>query len=255
MRLLPLLCRLLLVAALAAPQAAWATDDAATGPVTIFAAASLRGALDAAAEGHGGAVRISYGGSGAMARQIAAGAPADAVILANEDWMDWLAEQPGIDLASGPVDLLANRLVLVAPLEETRTVDPGDILSALGDDDRIAMGQRDAVPAGRYARQWLEATGQWPGLQDRLAETDDVRAALLLVSRRQVPLGIVYATDALADRQVRVLHEVPPALHDPIRYPAAALTPAGAAFLRYLGSDAALETFASHGFASVPGES
>ena len=242
MRILPLLCMVLTLCA-----ASLRADGAPANPVTVFAAASLRGALEDAAEGYAGSLRVSYGGSGAMARQVAAGAPADLVILANTDWMDWL-DTRGTAFTAGPVDLLQNRLALVAPISETWQIDPANIAAALAPDDRLAMGQRDAVPAGRYARQWLEATGQWSVLVDRLAETDDVRAALLLVSRRQVPLGVVYATDAAADPGVRMVHEVPSTLHDPIRYPAAALTPAGAAFLEHLAGETGMAAFAAHGF-------
>ena len=113
------------------------------------------------------------------------------------------------------------------------------------------MGQRDAVPAGSYAREWLEAEGLWDGVQTRLAETDNVRAALALVARGDVPLGIVYRTDALAEPDVSILFDVPSDRHSPITYPAAALTDAGAAFVAYLGSAAAREIFTTYGFAPV----
>ena len=237
-RLLILLASLLPVAAQAQPA-----------PVTVFAAASLRGALDQVAAGYGAPVALSFGGSGTMARQIAAGAPADVVILANAVWMDWLVEN-GPAAQGAPVDLLGNSLVLIAPSATSSNPDPFHLAVFLGD-GRLAMGQRDAVPAGIYAAQWLKATGQWDALQARLAETDNVRSALALVARGDAPLGIVYRTDALAEPDVRVVFDVPADQHSPITYPAAALTKAGAAFLAHLQSPESSAVFASFGFAPV----
>ena len=220
-----------------------------TAPVTVFAAASLRGALDDVAATYGAGVALSFGGSGTMARQVAAGAPADVIILANPVWMGWLQDKGLIDTAA-PVDLLGNSLVVIAPASSTATPDPDHLLAAL-DGTRLAMGQRDAVPAGIYAREWLQATDQWDALAPHLAETDNVRAALALVARGEVPLGIVYRTDALAEDQVRVVHAVPDGLHSPITYPAAALTDAGQAFLTYLQTPEAMRIFADHGFRPI----
>ena len=238
-------------AALAAAMLCLAAGSAVAGErVVIFAAASLKGALDAALADYGDAeVTVSYGGSAAQARQVALGAPADIVILAHPEWMDWLAGQ-GALAGTPPRDLLRNRLVLIAPEDGPERVAPADIVVALGD-GRLAMGQRDAVPAGHYARQWLEAEGLWPALEGRLAETENVRAALALVSLGEAPLGVVYATDARAEPGVRVVLEVPPEAHDPIRYPAALTadaTPEAARLLDWLAGPEAQAVFAEAGF-------
>ena len=218
--------------------------------VTVFAAASLRGALDEVARGYDGDVALSFGGSGTMARQIDAGAPADVVLLAAPVWMTWLRDRGAVQ-ADAVVDLLGNSLVLIAPADSNVAPDPADLAGALGD-ARLAMGQRDAVPAGIYAREWLEATGQWEAIAPHLAETDNVRSALALVARAETPLGVVYRTDALAEPQVRILYDIPQETHSPITYPAAALTDSGAAFMAHLQSDDARAVFARHGFKPLP---
>ncbi|HBR39303.1 MAG TPA: molybdate ABC transporter substrate-binding protein [Sulfitobacter pontiacus] len=218
--------------------------------VTVFAAASLRGALDEVARGYDGDVALSFGGSGTMARQIDAGAPADVVLLAAPVWMTWLRDRGAVQ-ADAVVDLLGNSLVLIAPADSNVAPDPADLAGALGD-ARLAMGQRDAVPAGIYAREWLETTGQWDAIAPHLAETDNVRSALALVARAETPLGVVYRTDALAEPQVRILYDIPQETHSPITYPAAALTDSGAAFMAHLQSDDARAVFARHGFKPLP---
>ncbi|WP_304950561.1 molybdate ABC transporter substrate-binding protein [Sulfitobacter sp.] len=218
--------------------------------VTVFAAASLRGALDEVARGYGGDVALSFGGSGTMARQIDAGAPADVVLLAAPVWMTWLRDRGAIE-ADAVVDLLGNSLVVIAPADSNIAPDPADLAGALGD-ARLAMGQRDAVPAGIYAREWLEVTGQWEAIAPHLAETDNVRSALALVARAETPLGVVYRTDALAEPQVRILYDIAQDTHSPITYPAAALTDSGAAFMAHLQSDDARAVFARHGFKPLP---
>ncbi len=234
---------LALLAALAAPLRA---DPA---PVTVFAAASLRGVLEEIAAGYGAPVTLSYGGSGTMARQVAAGAPADLAILASPEWMNWLVAQAVPSL--GPPRMVAgNALVVIGVAGAPDLRDPAELSTRLGQ-GRLAMGQRDAVPAGSYARQWLVNAGLWDALEPKLAETDDVRAALALVARGQAPLGVVYATDARADPAVRVVYTVPSQTHDPILYPAAALSPAGEAFLAYLATPEAARAFAARGFTPV----
>ena len=218
--------------------------------VTVFAAASLRGTLDEVARGYDGDVALSFGGSGTMARQIDAGAPADVVLLAAPVWMTWLRDRGAIE-ADAVVDLLGNSLVVIAPADSDIAPDPADLAGALGD-ARLAMGQRDAVPAGIYAREWLEVTGQWEAIAPHLAETDNVRSALALVARAETPLGVVYRTDALAEPQVRILYDIPQDTHSPITYPAAALTDSGAAFMAHLQSDDARAVFARHGFKPLP---
>ncbi|SFS67332.1 molybdate transport system substrate-binding protein [Sulfitobacter marinus] len=240
-----MLKKLLIILAFLGPFAA----QAQTAQVTVFAAASLRGALDQVATDFGATVALSFGGSGTMARQVAAGAPADVVILANPIWMDWLVEN-GPTTQGAPIDLLGNSLVLIVPNSTSTAPDPANLTTFLGD-GRLAMGQRNGVPAGIYAAEWLQATDQWNGLRDHLAETDNVRSALALVARGDAPLGVVYRTDALAEPDVRVVYEIPADLHSPITYPAAALTRAGAAFLAHLQTRESRAVFASYGFTPV----
>ncbi len=247
--MLRIFCLLTIVCVgLAGPRAARADE-----PVTIFAAASLRGALEAALEGAEARTQVSYGGSGAMARQVAQGAPADLVILANVAWMDWL-EARGLLEADSRRDLLGNRLVLVGPAGAAPLdgVEAEALLARL-DGGRLAVGLTEAVPAGIYARDWMQAAGLWEALRPHLAETENVRAALALVSRGEAPLGVVYASDALADPGVEVLLEIDAALHAPIVYPAALVAGRGGAAARavldHLGGDAAGAAFAAHGFA------
>ncbi|KIN79371.1 molybdate ABC transporter substrate-binding protein [Sulfitobacter mediterraneus] len=219
-------------------------------PVTVFAAASLRGALDDLAARYGAPVTVSFAGSGTLARQVAAGAPADLVVLANPVWMDWLAEQD-VTFAGPTTAIARNRLVMISHQE----IEPLNDISALPvklDTERLAMGHRDAVPAGAYARQWLQSIDLWNTLEPQLAETDNVRSALALVARGAAPFGIVYATDAMAETRVHTVFDVPASLHDPILYPAAALSAGGQAFLEYLASPAAQVVFAAHGFAEAP---
>ena len=218
--------------------------------VIVFAAASLQGALQDVAEVYPGETVISYGGSGAIARQVAQGAPADVVILANTLWMDWLENNRVVDLDT-PQEVLGNRLVVVgkrgaAPLENTSW----EHISLRLEGGRLAIGQTMGVPAGIYARAWLSHIGIWDAMRTRLAETENVRAALALVARGETPLGIVYATDAMAEQSVEVVYAVPRDEHPPIIYPAAALpaSSAGRAFLAHLVSDKSQAIFRTYGF-------
>lgn len=221
---------------------------AAADSVTVFAAASLRGALDEIADLHDTPVALSFGGSGAIARQVAGGAPADVIVLANREWMAWLASQGHIKQAETRV-VAQNRLVVVGPAGSS-PLRPAHLPALLGN-NRLAMGQRDAVPAGTYAMEWLKSVGLWQQMQGSLAETDNVRAALALVVRGQAPYGVVYATDARATPEVAIVHDIPPETHSLIAYPAAALTPAGQRFMDLLLSDAARAVFIAHGYAPV----
>lgn len=224
--------------------------------VTVFAAASLRNALqDISAEfqadtGH--TLRLSYAGSSALARQIERGAPADVFISANVDWMDHIAKE-GLIAPDTRFDLARNRLVLIAhgpadPVELTSDFD----LAALIGDSRLAMGLVQAVPAGIYGKAALTALDQWNAVAPRVAQTDNVRAALALVATGAASYGIVYATDAVADPRVTVIAEFAPDTHPPIIYPAAAVIGRDAAAVRgvlaYLQSDAARQALERQGF-------
>jgi molybdate transport system substrate-binding protein len=207
-----------LVLALALSAAASAAD------VTVFAAASLKDALDSAADAFGRSsghrVVTSYAASNALARQIENGAPADLFISADTDWIDYL-ERRGLERPGSRVNLLSNELVLVAPAASTVRVKlvPGvDIKGVIGN-KHIALANPDAVPAGKYAKAAFMKLGIWGGLEDRVAAADNVRAALVLVVRGETPLGVVYRTDAIAEPGVRIVDTFPNGSHPPILYP------------------------------------
>ena len=258
MKLCPLLrsfSALLLIAVSLASTTARAQDDAG---LTVFAAASLKEALDEAAAAYrkqtGVPVRVSYAASSALARQIEQGAPADVFFSADLEWMDYLQQRNRLDVATRR-SLLGNRLVLIAPRASKARVDlkrPATLLAALGD-GRLAVGQTRTVPAGKYAKASLESLSLWNGVRPRLAESESVRAALMLVARGETPLGIVYASDAKAEPGVRVVATFPEDSHPPIVYPVAALRGARAAqaarFVQWLGSPAADALFTKRGFA------
>lgn len=227
------------------------TISRAETPVTVFAAASLKTALDQIALEWPSKVTISFSGSGALARQVQQGAPADVVILANTQWMDWLQDQGVID-GDQRRNLVGNKLVLVAATGHSPIAadQPGAILKALNG-GRLAIGQTTGVPAGIYGRAWLQNIELWQEVAPHLAETENVRAALAFVTRREVPLGLVYASDASAEPRVGVVYEVPPNLHPKIIYPAAALTSEGETFLNFLTQPDVLQLFEAYGFLSV----
>jgi molybdate transport system substrate-binding protein len=240
---------------------AWAGPSGAAGPsppppVIVFAAASLQTAIDAMVpaidRAAGVDLRVSYAASSALARQIDNGAPADLFISADLEWMDYL-EARSLLRPETRTNLLGNRLVLIAPAGSHPVVDlarPGTLAAALGS-GRLAAADPDAVPAGKYAKAALTDLGMWPSLAPKIAAAENVRAALLLVSRGEAPLGIVYRSDAIADRGVRIVAAFPEHSHPRIIYPAALTKGAAAgaqAVLAYLGSDAARQVFASQGF-------
>jgi molybdate transport system substrate-binding protein len=228
-----------------------------TGRITVFAAASLKNALDAVGARWqaetGKTAAIAYAGSAALAKQIEQGAPADLFISADTAWMDYLAERDLIKPETRR-DLLGNRIVLVAPEESpvAATIEPGFDLAGLLGDGRLAIADPAAVPAGRYAKAALETLGVWAAVAGRLAPTENVRVALALVARGEAPLGIVYATDAAIEPAVRVVDTFPASTHPPIVYPvaltAASSDPDAAAFLDYLQSAAARSAFEKLGF-------
>lgn len=225
--------------------------------LTVFAAASLREALDANAAAFGKSsghkVVVSYAASNALARQLEAGAPAALFISADTDWVDYV-ESKGIAVPGSRKVILGNDLVLVAPAASTVALKlaPGvDVAAALGG-KRIALANPDVVPAGKYAKAAFAALGAWGAIEGRVASADNVRAALALVSRGEAPLGVVYRTDALADKGVRIVDAFPASSHPPIVYPMVLLRrgtgAAPAAFAAFLASPEARATFAAFGF-------
>jgi molybdate transport system substrate-binding protein len=244
-------------AALLALGVALVPIPASAGDVLVFAAASLQGVLDEIATdwrrqtGH--RVVVSYAGSSALARQIQQGAPADIFISASIDWMD-AVEAAGEVRAGTRVDLLGNSLVLIAHGREAEPMDvaPGfDLAGRLGS-ERLAMAMVDAVPAGIYGKAALTALGIWDEIEPRVAQTDNVRAALALVATGEAPLGIVYATDAAVQDNVTIIGAFPAHSHDLIVYPAALLSTGASAnapaFLDYLRGDRARAVFEGEGF-------
>jgi molybdate transport system substrate-binding protein len=188
-----------------------------------------------------------------LARQIEKGAPADLFISADSDWMDYMAVR-GLIRIETRVNLLSNRLVLIAPAGSRAqlTISRGFPLAALLGDRRLAMADPDSVPAGKYGRAALESLGVWEEVAPRVARAENVRAALALVARAETPFGIVYQTDALAEPRVRIIGEFPRNLHPEIVYPAAIVASSRSkiayAYLRYLRSHAALAVWQRHGF-------
>ena len=229
----------------------------ASADVTVFAAASLKDALDEIAAPKpgrpGGKIAISYAASSALAQQISRGAPADIFISADLDWMDHIEKQ-GLVKKGTRVNLLSNRLVLVAPADSKSSFTIGSkfALASLLGDRRLAMADPDYVPAGKYGRAALKKLGVWQEVSVRVARAENVRAALAFVARGEAPYGIVYRTDALAERNVRVIGEFAASLHPPIIYPAAIVASSRSAdaggFLAYLRSPAAGAVWERHGF-------
>jgi molybdate transport system substrate-binding protein len=228
--------------------------------LVVLGASSLTDALNEigpafTARTHRG-VTLSYAASSALARQIEAGAPADVFMSADTEWMDYLQTRKLIDPGTRRT-VLGNRLVLISPADSTVTVKiaPHFALAKLLGDGRLATGNPDSVPVGKYARSALTKLGVWSEVQDKIAAADNVRAALALVARGEAPLGIVYRTDALIEKKVRIVAEFPSSSHDPIVYPAAATAGdhVGAAdFVKFLSSPTARAIFAKYGFDPAP---
>lgn len=222
--------------------------------ITVYAAASLTNALrdigNAYQAAHPGTViKTSFAASSALARQIAAGAPAEVFISADRQWMDYLAERQLIDQASRR-DLLGNALVLIAPAAEPRTV-AMTTARPPAFDGRLCIGEPGSVPAGLYGKQALRALDWWTVLARRLVATEDVRAALAFVARGECQLGIVYETDARISDKVMIAGRFPAATHDPVVYPLALLpaaSPAARDYFRHLQGDAARAVFTRYGF-------
>jgi molybdate transport system substrate-binding protein len=239
----------------AAPAGPAVADPAAT-TITVFAAASLSDVLtelgNSFTKGTGLRVVTSFAASSALARQIDAGAPADLFFSADADWMDYLEARNEIRKTTRH-DVVGNRLVLIAPKgsDIQLTIGPHFPLAAALGQGRLATGDPDSVPVGRYARAALTALDVWGSVADRLIRADNVRVALAFVSRGEAPLGIVYETDARVDAGVRIVGVFPDDTHEPIVYPVALTKnapPAAERFLDYLRSPPAAAVFSKYGF-------
>jgi molybdate transport system substrate-binding protein len=253
--------RLVAGAAVLALVVAGAPTRANADDLLVFAAASLKNAMDDAVsafeQGGGAKVNVSYGASSALAKQLEAGAPADMFISADLDWMDF-AQQHALIQATTRKNLLGNRLVMVAPADSTLKVDiaPNFPLAKLLGDGRLSMADPDSVPAGKYGKAALEKLGVWSTVEGKVARAENVRAALFFVARAEAPLGIVYQTDAAAEKGVKIAGVFPENTHPPIVYPIALTSssknPAAAKFLAFLESSAATPLFKKQGFTVLP---
>jgi molybdate transport system substrate-binding protein len=222
----------------------------------VLAAASLTNVLGEMSphweKRSGVRIRLSFAASSVLARQIEAGGRADIFVSADQEWMDYLQTRDLLDESSRR-DLVGNRLVLIASADTNvdLTIARGFPLFQALQGGRLSTGDPDTVPVGRYARSALVSLGVWDEVANRLVRADNARSALMFVARGEAPLGIVYATDALMDRKVRVVDTFPPGSHEPITYPAAATRGARAeatAYLAYLAGDEAAPVWKRHGF-------
>jgi molybdate transport system substrate-binding protein len=225
----------------------------------VFGAASLTNVLqdlgDAFTRETSIAVKFSFAASSTLARQIENGAPADIFMSADSDWMDYLQSQHLIQ-DSTRHDIASNRLVLIAPAGSSvkLKIEPHFALAAALGQGRLATGDPAGVPVGRYAAAALTKLGVWKQVEDRIVRADSVRSALAFVDRGEAPLGIVYETDALIDKNVRVVDVFSPDTHAPIVYPVAltrVAQPGAVRFIGFLTSPAAAETFKSYGFVAL----
>ncbi|CAN7671320.1 molybdate ABC transporter substrate-binding protein [Neorhizobium tomejilense] len=245
------------VAAAFVSIASFAAPAAAQEKVTVFAAASMKNALDNANKAWGalggGQVTVSYAASSALAKQIESGAPADIFISADLDWMKYVSDKKLVR-EDTRFNWLGNRIVLVAAKDAAKPVDirPGFDLAGLLRGGRLAMGEPNAVPAGKYAKASLEKLGVWSSVEKSVASAESVRAALAFVSRGEAPYGIVYQTDAAADPGVAIVGTFPGDTHPPIVYPIAVLSESKSkdapAYLNYLTSNKAAPFFEKEGF-------
>jgi molybdate transport system substrate-binding protein len=234
--------------------------ESASRPVTVFAAASLTNVLDELGgeftRTTGVPVRFSFASSATLARQIEAGAGAEVFFSADLEWMDYLERRSRIQKSSRR-NVAGNRLVLIAPRasDVQLVMKPGFALVAALGDGRLATGDPDSVPVGRYARAALTSLGVWDDVADQLVRAEDVRHALMFVARGEAPLGIVYATDARVDDRVRIVGTFPAGSHPPITYPVALTTRAGPdaeRFVRFVLGDAGRAVFERVGFTVPP---
>jgi molybdate transport system substrate-binding protein len=224
--------------------------------LTVFAAASLTNVLqdlgDAFTKDTSIPVRFSFAASSALARQIENGSRADMFFSADLEWMDYLQARNLIQAATRH-DVLGNQLVLIAPADSkiSLKIEPHFALAAAVGKSRLATGDPDSVPVGRYAHEALANLGVWDEVAARLVRADSVRSALAFVDRGEAALGIVYATDAMVDKNVRVVGMFPPESHMPIIYPVALTSgarPEAVKFLAYIRGPAGDLAFHHYGF-------
>jgi molybdate transport system substrate-binding protein len=235
---------------------AWSAEPTRE-PLLVFAAASLTDVLERAGKEYtqqgGVEVKFSFAATSALAKQLESGGRADVFVSADQEWMDYLDQRNIIDKGSR-ADLLGNKLVLIAPADSRAQIKlaPGaPLLKVLGDDGKLATGDPDSVPVGKYAKAALTSLNLWDAVQPRIARADNVRVALMYVARGEAPLGIVYATDVAAEPKVKVLDTFPATSHPPITYPIAATKvaqPAAKSFIAFLRGPAARVTFEKAGF-------
>ena len=226
----------------------------------VLAASSLTNVLDELSTAYekqtGVKVKLSFAASSVLARQIEAGTKADVFVAADQEWMNYLDERKLISSGTRR-DLVGNRLVLIAPSDSkvVLKISPGFKLAQALGESRLATGDPDTVPVGKYARAALTKLGVWNDVESKIARAENVRTALMYVSRGEAPLGIVYATDAAVEPKVRVLDTFPADTHDAITYPAAATRNAQQAakgYLEYLASPTASVTWKKFGFVELP---
>ena len=225
--------------------------------ITVFAAASMKNALDEIDAAYtartGVKITVSYGPSSGLAKQIEQGAPADVFISADTDWMDYAIAKKNINEPTR-MNLLGNSIVLIAPKDskvENVSIGQGFDLAKLAGDGKIATGDVKSVPVGKYAKAALEKLGAWQAAEAKFAMADNVRAALLLVARSEAALGIVYSTDARVEPGVKIVGTFPADSHPAIIYPVAATTtakPATSSYLAFLRSTAAKNILEKYGF-------
>lgn len=231
-----------------------AADDSS---LLVFDAASLTNVLDdlskAFTEKTHVPVKSSPAASSALAKQIEAGAPADVFFSADLEWMDYLDQRKLLKPGSRH-NVVGNRLVLIAPADskvDLKIKKGVDFGPALGPQGKLATGDPDSVPVGKYAKSALEKLGVWDKVSGQIVRAENVRAALAFVARGEAPLGIVYKTDALAEKKVRIVAEFPQDTHPPILYPIAVTTHGGATaqqFVDFVSTKPAGEIFKKYGF-------
>jgi molybdate transport system substrate-binding protein len=226
----------------------------------VYAAASLTNVLEELGKGYqaesGQSVKFSFAASSTLARQIEAGAKADVFFAADTDWADYLQNRNLLNTSSRS-NLLGNRLVLIAPADSKLQlkIAPNFAVAAALGSSRLSIGDPDSVPAGKYGRSALMALGVWNSVADKLVLGDTVRTALAFVDRGEAPLGIVYETDALIDKKVRIVDIFPATTHAPIVYPIALTTTARSGaeqFVAYLRAPGSQAVFKKYGFSILP---